>query len=194
MPCVPMARAAVAHFAVRVLPEPVNAIAEQPLIEFAPSLKLTVPVGVLPLTVAVKVTVVPAPALVSEVTMAVVLLAWLTVCESGALVIAPLFASPPSAAVTLCVPAASTLMANFAVRLLPDPASATAEQALIEVAPSLKFTVPAGDVPVTVAIKVTLVPAVDGVSEVASVVVFAEALTTCDSVELVEPALFASPL
>ena len=90
-----MARAAVAHFAVRLLPDPVSAIAEQPLIEFAPSLKFTVPVGALPLTVAVKVTVAPAPALVSELTMAAVLFAMFTVCESGALVIAPLLASPP---------------------------------------------------------------------------------------------------
>jgi hypothetical protein len=42
----PTLSAAVTHFAVRVLPDPaVNAIAEQALIEVAPSMKLTVPVG-----------------------------------------------------------------------------------------------------------------------------------------------------
>jgi hypothetical protein len=90
-----MARAAVAHLAVRLLPDPVSATAEQPLIELAPSLKLTVPVGALPLTVAVKVTVAPTAGCASEVTMAVVLLALLTVCESGALVDPPLAVSPP---------------------------------------------------------------------------------------------------
>jgi hypothetical protein len=75
-------------------------------------------------------------------------------------------------------PTASAAVAHWAVRMLPEPASAIAEQPLIEVAPSLKFTVPVGDVPVTVAVKVTLAPTVDGVSEVASAVVLAIGLTT----------------
>jgi hypothetical protein len=92
------------------------------------------------------------------------------------------------------VPTVSALVAHCAVRLLPDPASAIAEQPLIEIAPSLKFTVPVGDVPVTVAVKVTLVPMVDGVREVVTEVVLAIGLTICDSVALVEPGLLASPL
>jgi len=83
---------------------------------------------------------------------------------------------------------------HFAVRLLPDPASATAEQPPIELAPSWKFTVPVGALPPTVAVKVTLAPTVEGVSDVASAVVLVAGLTTCDSAELVEPALLASPL
>src|SRR6478736_5574760 len=51
--------AAVLHAAVLLLPLPASATALQPLIEFAPSLKLTLPVGLLPVTVAVNVTLVP---------------------------------------------------------------------------------------------------------------------------------------
>ena len=40
----------------------------------------------------------------------------------------------------------------------------------IDVPPSLKFTLPVGALPVTVAVNVTLAPAVDGLSELASVV------------------------
>ena len=47
------------HAAVVLLPLPARATAPQPLIEFAPSLKLTLPVGLLPATVAVNVTLAP---------------------------------------------------------------------------------------------------------------------------------------
>jgi hypothetical protein len=94
----------------------------------------------------------------------------------------------------LWLPTVSAAVTHFAVRALPDPVSATAEQALIELVPSLKATVPVGALPVTVAVKVTLLPPVDGVSEVASVLVLVAGSTACDSVELVEVALFASPL
>ena len=59
---------------------------------------------------------------------------------------------------------------------MPLPARATAEQPLIELAPSLKLTDPVGLVPVTVAVKVTLAPAVEGLAELASVVVLAAPL------------------
>ncbi len=65
-------------------------------------------------------------------------------------------------------------------------------QPLIELAPSLKLTLPVGLLPPTVAVKVTLVPAVDGFFELASVVVDGpgpDALMTCDSAALVEAAL-----
>ena len=84
-------------------------------------------------------------------------------------------------------------MAHAAVRELPVPASATALQPEIEVPPSVKFIVPVGLVPATVAVKVTLAPAVDGLTELASVVVVWLILTTCDSAALVEPKLLASP-
>ena len=96
----------------------------------------------------------------------------------------------------LCVAAVSALVLHAAVLLLPLPVSATAPQPLIEVAPSLKLTLPVGLLPVTVAVKVTLVPAVDGLFELESEVVVGVGpaeLTTCDSVALVEDALPASP-
>src|SRR5881397_2637418 len=76
-------------------------------------------------------------------------------------------------ATMLCVPAASVLVVHAAVRLLPLPASATAEQPAIELPPSLKLTDPVGFAPVTVAVKVTLLPTVDGFKELPSVVVVA---------------------
>src|SRR5215470_656491 len=93
----------------------------------------------------------------------------------------------------LCVPAVSVVVAHWAVRLLPLPVSATAEQPPIELAPSLKFTVPVGEVPVTVAVKVTFVPTVDGFSEVPSVVVLATPFTTCESALLVDGLFEAFP-
>src|SRR5437868_9281377 len=58
--CAPAERPAVAHVATRALPEPLNAAAPQPPITLPPSLKLTAPVGALPVTVAVNVTLAPA--------------------------------------------------------------------------------------------------------------------------------------
>jgi len=94
----------------------------------------------------------------------------------------------------LCVPAVSAAVAHCAVRVLPLPARATAEQPLIELAPSLKLTVPVGPVPVTLAVKVTLAPTVDGVSEVARLVVLVALFTTCDTVLLVEELFDPLPL
>ena len=93
----------------------------------------------------------------------------------------------------LCVPVARALVAHCAVRVLPLPPSATAEQLAIEAAPSLKFTVPVGELPVTVAVNVTLAPTVDGLSEVPSAVVLPTPLTTWDSALLVEGPFDASP-
>src|SRR5690348_14506064 len=71
----------------------------------------------------------------------------------------------------LCVPALSAAVTHLAVRLLPLPASAMALQPEIELPPSLKLTVPVGLLPVTVAVKVTLAPAVEGFAALVSVVV-----------------------
>src|SRR5207237_10514030 len=75
----------------------------------------------------------------------------------------------------LCVPAVSAPVTHAAVRMLPLPASPTALQDEIEFPPSLELTEPVGLVPVTVAVKVTLAPAVDGLGELESVVVLAVA-------------------
>src|SRR2546422_260641 len=69
---VPPAKLLVLHAAVRVLPIPVRATAAQPEIELTPSLKLTVPVGFVPVTVAVKVTLAPSVAGLAEVVSVVV--------------------------------------------------------------------------------------------------------------------------
>ena len=77
--------------------------------------------------------------------------------------------------------------------MLPLPESATAEQPPIELAPSLKLTLPVGPVPDTVAVNVILVPNVDGFVELASVVVlFPPLVTLCDRV-LLDDTLPASP-
>src|SRR5262245_65817797 len=73
----------------------------------------------------------------------------------------------------LCVPADRAAVEHAAVRVLPLPESATAEQPESDVTPSAKFTLPVGLVPVTVAVKVTLAPAVDGLAELTRVVVVA---------------------
>src|SRR5437660_11549420 len=71
----------------------------------------------------------------------------------------------------LCMPAANALDVHIAVRLLPLPANATAEQPAIDVAPSLKLTVPVGFTPLTVAVKLTLAPTLEGFAELVSVFV-----------------------
>src|SRR6185503_19244832 len=96
----------------------------------------------------------------------------------------------------LCVAAVSVLVLHAAVLVLPLPISAMALQPLIELAPSLKLTLPVGLLPTMVAVNVTLVPTVDGFGELASIVVVwtgPTEFTTCDSAALVEEALLASP-
>ena len=89
----------------------------------------------------------------------------------------------------VCVPAPKLLVLQVAV----PPLSATALQPLIALPPSEKLTLPVGALPVTVAVKVTLAPTVDGLSELDTVVVVAAALTTCDSAVLTEAALLPLP-
>ncbi len=174
MLCVPAARLAVLQVAVFELDVPLaNAAAAQPLIAVPPSVKPTVPLGALPVTVAVKVTLAPTLDGLAELDSAVVLVALFMVCASTLLVEPLLLTSPLYAAVMLWLPVARLLVAQVAVRLLPEPVSATALQLLIALTPSAKLTVPPGALPVTVAVKVTLIPAVDGLSELASVVVVA---------------------
>ena len=97
MLCVAAVSALVLHAAVRLFPLPASAMALQPLIEFAPSLKLTLPVGLLPAMVAVNVTLVPTVDGFFELASAVVVCAGptaLTTCDRAALVEAALPASP----------------------------------------------------------------------------------------------------
>src|SRR5436190_3258483 len=86
-----------------------SACALQPVIELAPSLKSTVPLGVpapgaVAVTVAVKVTDWPNTDGFAEDVTAVVVEAWLTTCDTAELVLVMKFVSPPYTAVMLCVP------------------------------------------------------------------------------------------
>ena len=80
--------------AVRGLPEPVSAAVLQVLMIVPPSVNLTVPVGALPLTVAVNVTLVPINVGFAEVEMVVVECARFMTCDRGALLDAAFPASP----------------------------------------------------------------------------------------------------
>ena len=92
---VPAASADVEQVAVRVLPLPASATAAQPAIDAAPSLKLTVPVGAEPVTVAVKVTLAPNGRRRSRNWREWWRTVALTTCDSAALVDARLPVSPP---------------------------------------------------------------------------------------------------
>jgi len=90
------------------------------------------------------------------------------------------------------VPSAKALVAHVAVRVLPLPASATAEQPEIEPPAAVKLTLPVGAAPVTLAVKLTLAPTIAGLAELDIAVVVA-ALIICDTVELAEAAFALSP-
>src|SRR5208282_460184 len=190
----PAARLAVLQVALFELALPVGrATAPQPLSVVPSAVKATVPVGALPVTVAVKVTLAPTVDGLSELASVVAVASLLTTCDSETLVEPLLAESPLYVAVMLCVPTARAVVAHCAVRVLPEPDSATALHPPIDVDPSWKFTVPVGAVPLTVAVNVTLAPKVEGVNEVATAVVVATLFTVCDSGALVEPLLALSP-
>jgi len=189
----PATRPLVVHAAVPVFPLPARATAEQPVIETVPSLKVTVPVGETPPTVAVKVTLEPTVIGICELTMPVVLAALLIVCVRLELVDGLFDASPVYAMAMLCVPAARPLVVHVAEAVLPAPANGTAAQPEIELPPSVKLSVPVGLKPVTDPVNVTGAANAAGLTELDRVVVVVAMFTSWDSVELVEPALFASP-
>src|SRR5256885_7688370 len=110
MECVPVLRLLVEQTADRVLPLPLRAIVAQPEIETPPSVKLTLPVGLNPVTEAVKVTLAPSPEGLAELDNAVLLVALFTVWVSVLLVEPLLLASPPYTALMLWLPAARLLV------------------------------------------------------------------------------------
>jgi len=93
----------------------------------------------------------------------------------------------------LRVPALNVEVLQAAVRVLPAPVSATALQVPMVAPPSVNLTVPVGALPVTDAVKVTLVPTTVGFAELETVVVEEAEFTTWDSAMLLEAALPASP-
>src|SRR5450432_2589594 len=193
MLCVAALSADVLQIAVRVLPAPVSATALQAPIVVPPSVKLTVPVGALPVTDAVKVTLATTIAGFAELETVVPEEAGLTTWDSGALLDAALPAFPAYAATMLCVLALNVLVAQVAVSALPLPISATAPHPAMVAPPSVNATVPVGAVPVTVAVKLTLTPALVGLAELVRPVVEVALFTTCESGALAEGALPASP-
>jgi len=149
----------------------------------APSLKVTVPVGVpgaVDVTVAVNVTDWPAVDGFSEDATAVAVVP-LTTCVTTEDVLDAKVASPLYVAVMEWEPAVSVLVANVAIA---EPFSGPLPKV---VAPSLNVTVPVGvpgDVDVTVAVNVTDCPARLGFRLDASAVedgFSAEGLTTCET-------------
>src|SRR5204863_2199820 len=135
----------------------------------APSLKVTVPVGVpapglLAVTVAVKVTDCPDSDGLAEELTSVAVLAFFTVWVSVLEVLPLKVALPPYDAVIGCAPTASVLVTNVA---WPEPSRVPVPSAL---GPSLKVTVPVGMpapavLAFTVAVKVTGCPDTEGLAE-----------------------------
>ena len=80
MLCVPALKALVVQLAIGALPLPTKATALQPVIVVPPSLNATLPVGAVPLTVAVKVTLAATAEGFDELARVVVL----AVCVTGA--------------------------------------------------------------------------------------------------------------
>ena len=171
MLCAPDARLVLVQVAVRVFPVPERLLAAQPVIDVPPSTKLTVPVGADPVTLAVNVTLAPSEDGFSELVRPVVVLTLPTICATGALLDAPLPASPLYRATMLYVPTAKLAVTQVAVLTFPLPPSAAALQPPIVVPLALNVTVPVGALPETVAVNVTLAPKVAGFVELASVVV-----------------------
>jgi hypothetical protein len=154
-----------------------------------PSENVTVPVGVPDplLTVAVNVTDAPNDdGFSEEVTLVLVgipLTTWLSAVE----VLGSKVASPWYAAVIECVPETNAEVEREACPAFSVPLP-------MDVAPSKKITVPVGDpVPVTVAVKVTGCPAVDGLtSEITEMLVGCPCTTWLTAAEML-PEKFASP-
>ena len=91
-------------------------------------------------------------------------------------------------------PTLSPALLHVAVLLFAAPAgNATALQPEIALPPSVNATLPVGAVPVTVAVKVTLLPTTDGLAELANAAALVALFTVCVSALLAEPLLPASP-
>jgi hypothetical protein len=129
--------------------------AAHPAMTLPPLLKVTVPVGALPATLAVKVTGVPTVtgealvAITRNVAAAVTLTPPASVAADGALT-----ASPEYSAVIAIVPAARNAVSQSAL----PPMTGSAPQPLIVTPPLAKRTVPVGLDPVTEAVKTTGTP------------------------------------
>jgi hypothetical protein len=140
------------------------------------------------LTVAANITGFPtAEGLTVEVSVVVVAVRF-TVCENTADVEPALFASPLYTTVIECAPRTNVEVEYEAAPLVSVTVANTA-------APSRNWTVPVAVDGVTVALRVTFVPTIDGFADdVTVVLVTVFALTTWLTIADVERALAASPL
>ena len=172
MACVPAARFETLKVATPAVIVPVP-------MAVAPSLNVTVPVGVptpvaVVVTVAVKVTAFPTVEGFKEDVTAVVVVFLFTTWLTAAEVLVRKVASPPYTAVMEWVPAVSAEVEKVATPAVSVPVPSTA-------APSLKVTVPLG-VPVavllTVAVKVTDCPTLEGLGDEVNAVVVVFRFTT----------------
>jgi hypothetical protein len=153
--------------------------------DVAPSLNVTVPVGVpdpppAALTVAVNVTVWPDTDGLADDPTTVELLLLFTVCVTALDVLVVKLLSPPYTAVIECAATLSELVLNVAWPELRVPVP-------MVVAPSLKVTVPLGvpapaPVGVTVAVNVTDCPNTLGLVELVSAVAVPAWFTVCVTV------------
>lgn len=84
----------VVQVAIRVFPLPASGLAEHPEIDAPPSTKFTVPVGAEPVTLAVRMTLAPSAAGLTELASVVVVFARAMTCANGALVEGELLAVP----------------------------------------------------------------------------------------------------
>ncbi len=154
---------------------PESAALPQPGITTESLLNRTIPVGLTPVTPAENNIHSLMSAGFVELRNVVVVVARPPVitCEIAALEELEFAASPEYAAMMLCVPPPSVLVAHIAVLVSPLPVRATAPQPPMAAAPSLKLTVPVGFVPRTVAVRLTDAPRVAGFGELVSVVLLA---------------------
>jgi hypothetical protein len=150
-----------------------------------PSKNVTVPVGTPPApeTVAVKLTACPNADGLSEEASVVVVAARFTVCVNTGEVLAAKFKLPPYTAVIVCAPTERAAVPKLA---WPEAFSVAVPS---EVAPSLNVTRPIGTplLELTVAVKATDWPNVDGLSAEMSAVVVGETTFATLYVTLDEP-------
>ena len=149
MECVPPVSKLVVRLATPLLIVPVPN-------DVAPSSKVTVPVAPV-VTVAVKVTLAPKVEGFAEDARVIVEVALFTTWDTAVDTAVLKLESPPYCAVIECVPTASELVVRVATPLLIVPVPR-------DVVPSWKVTGPVAP-GVTVAVRVTLAPNVDGFSE-----------------------------
>ena len=191
---VPLVEKLVVHVAVFVLPEPLKATDPQPAIVTPLLVKATVPIGLVAVTVAVKVTSQPRRAGLEElVRVTVSATGPITACDSAGLDEGALPASPLYVATMLCIPADRVLVGHCARPL----ARATVPQPPTVLPSDVNFMVPVGlEPPLTVAVNVTRLPRLAGLSELDNVVVVRDVVdgfTTCDRTPLADPLFVKSP-